>query len=41
VTVVQSFLDENGVAYKTAAAPGPAGSAVALPGYTFSVVGSR
>lgn len=45
VTVLQSFLDENGVAYRTApaaaAAPGPAGSTTAMPGYTFSVVCSR
>jgi S1-C subfamily serine protease len=39
VTVLQSFLEENGVAYKTAAAPGPAG--LAMPAYTFSVVCSR
>jgi S1-C subfamily serine protease len=41
VTVLQSFLEENGVAYKTAAAPGTAGSTAAMPGYTFSVVCSR
>jgi S1-C subfamily serine protease len=35
VTVLQSFLDENGVAYKTSAGAAPASSAVAAPGYTF------
>ncbi|MGZ3403336.1 MAG: S1C family serine protease [Phenylobacterium sp.] len=39
VTVLQSFLDENGVAYK--AAEGPAGPAAALTSYTFSIVCSR
>jgi S1-C subfamily serine protease len=39
VTILQSFLDENGVTYKTAApAPAPAGTAAAMPGYTFAVV---
>jgi S1-C subfamily serine protease len=39
VTILQSFLDENGVTYKTATpAPAPAGTAAAMPGYTFAVV---
>ncbi|MDB5496788.1 MAG: hypothetical protein JWP28_819 [Phenylobacterium sp.] len=38
VTILQSFLEENGVAYKTAAAAGLAGPAAAMPGYTFAVV---
>ena len=38
VTILQSFLDENGVTYKTATPAGVAGAAAAMPGYTFAVV---
>ena len=38
VTILQSFLDENGVTYKTATPAGGAGAAAAMPGYTFAVV---
>ena len=41
VSILQSFLDENGVAYKTAAATGVAGATTAMPGYTFAVVCTR
>jgi hypothetical protein len=40
VTILQSFLEENGVAYKTAAAAraGSGGASAAMPGYTFNLV---
>ena len=38
VTILQSFLEENGVAYKTTAPASVAGPAAAMPGYTFAVV---
>jgi S1-C subfamily serine protease len=40
VTILESFLDENGVAYKTAASAGAVGATAtaAMPGYTFAVV---
>jgi S1-C subfamily serine protease len=38
VTILQSFLDENGVTYKTAAPASAAGATAAMPGYTFAVV---
>ena len=38
VTILQSFLDENGVTYKTAAPAGAPGATAAMPGYTFAVV---
>jgi S1-C subfamily serine protease len=41
VSILQSFLDENGVAYKTAAGTGAAGATTAMPGYTFAVVCTR
>jgi S1-C subfamily serine protease len=40
VTILQSFLDENGVAYKTASA-GMTAATAAMPGYTFAVVCTR
>lgn len=41
VTVLQSFLEENGVAYRTAEAAGSANATEAMTGYTFSVMCSR
>jgi S1-C subfamily serine protease len=38
VTILQSFLEENGVAYKTASAAGVTVPTAAMPGYTFAVV---
>jgi S1-C subfamily serine protease len=40
VTILQSFLEENGVAYRTSPA-GMAADATALTGYTFSLVCTR
>jgi serine protease Do len=39
--VLESFLDENGVAYKTAAPAAGAAGATAMTGYTFQVICSR
>ncbi len=39
VTILQSFLEENGVAYKTAT--GPQATTPAMPGYTFNLVCRR
>ena len=38
VTILQSFLEENGVAYKAAASAGVVGATAAMPGYTFALV---
>jgi S1-C subfamily serine protease len=38
VPILQSFLEENGVTYKTAPTAGAVGGTTSMPGYTFEVV---